>query len=92
MSHTSLSLHNIVDLRVTNYFPGNSRSVGIDFIDADNVIVHVDIYGLPEDSAIALVTMLGGDRTPVRGEGTGVTFGEYINTKGVFDAIEGRGP
>jgi len=92
MSHTSLSLHNIVDLRVTHYFPGNSRSVGIDLIDADRVIVHVDIYGLPEDRAIALVTMLGGDRTPVWGEGEGVTFDEHINTKGVFAAIERKEP
>lgn len=92
MSHAFLSIHDIIDLRVSHYFPGNSRNIGIDFIGPDNVTVHVDVYGLPEDRAIALVTMLGGDSTSVWGEGLGVTFKDYINTKGVFDAIEGKSP
>lgn len=90
MASASMSVHNVKELRVSHYFPSNAQNVGLQLMQDDGGMVEVSIFGLPEDRAIEIVKLLSDADTSVWGVGDSVTVTEYLATKGVFDAIEGK--
>lgn len=90
MAHISLSIHHVTDVRVSHYFPTNSHNVGLQFVQRDGTTFDVSVFDIPEDRAIEIVRLLSDASTSVWGAGNNVTVTEYLATKGVFDAIEGK--
>lgn len=90
MADVSLSIHHVADVRVSHYFPTNGHNIGLQFMQQDGTALEVSVFNLPEDRAIEIVKLLSDASTSVWGAGNNVTVTEYLATKGVFDAIEGK--
>lgn len=91
MSATAyVSIHNVDRIRVSSYHPKNSNSIELRFVQDDGRDMPISVFGLPEDSAIELVKLLGDAETTVYADGEFRSLTEYLVAKGVFDAIEGK--
>lgn len=87
---TYISIHNVERITVVNYYPKNSNSVELRIAQEGGESFRMSLFGLPEDRAIELVKALGDAETTVYSGGGFESLTEYLATKGVFDAIEGK--
>jgi hypothetical protein len=85
-----LSVHNVNRVRVKNYHPKNSHAIELWIMQDDGNQLEMNIFGLPEDRAIEMVKALGDAKTTVYASGDYQNLIDYLTTKGVFDAIEGK--
>lgn len=90
MSNVSMSLHHVSEVRVSHYFPSNNQCLSLHFKHEDGSRVEISAFGLPESKALQIVKALSDEETTVWGDGDNQTVTEYLATKGVFDAIEGK--
>lgn len=90
MAEISMYVHRVKRVRVSHYFPSNERNIGLQFVREDGSAIEVSVFNLPEDQAIEMVRLLSDADTSIWGEGDNQTVTEYLATKGVFDAIEGK--
>lgn len=90
MSNISMNVHRVKNMRVAHYFPSNAQNINLQFVQEDGGTFEVSIFNLPEDRAVEIVRLLSDPSTSVWGQGDNMTVTEYLATKGVFDAIEGK--
>jgi hypothetical protein len=85
-----LSVHNVSRVRAKNYHPNNGNAIELRIMQADGSQFELNIFDLPEDRAIEMIKALGDAETTVYASGGYQNLTDYLTTKGVFDAIEGK--
>lgn len=91
-----ISAHNVARARIAHYHPETSRAIDLRLVSerqtaqGEDQWLEVSIFGLPEDIALAMVKALADADTTVCTKGENMTVTDYLVTKGVFDAIEGK--
>jgi hypothetical protein len=89
MTAAYISLHKVRQVRARSIFPCNSAALTI-VLSGDDGEVEICIFGLPEDRALHIANVLGDDDTIVFEGTTSTTMKLYLETKDVFEALEGR--
>ena len=90
MTAAYMSLHGLSQVRVHSFYPSNSAALTIK-TKGSGGDAELTLYGLPEDRAIQIVVALGDENTIVYHDGGGhIKLREYLETKDVFEALEGR--
>lgn len=89
MTAVNINLHKVRQVRARSFFPSNSAALTIR-LSGDDGEVEICVFGLPEDRALCIANFLGDDDTIVFEGTTSTTMKLYLETKDVFEALEGR--
>lgn len=88
MTAVNMSLHRVRKVRARSFFPSNSAALTIG-LSGDDGDVEICIFGLPEDRALYIANVLGDENTIVFEGDTSTTMKLYLETKELFEALEG---
>lgn len=90
----NINLHGVTGVRVNFYFPANSNGIELHLMQGDGIDVgpymSLTMYDLPEDDALRIVKALSDAQTTVYVPSGRQNVTDYLVSKGVFDAIEGK--
>ncbi len=85
--HTMMSMHNVSNMRVGTWYPGNSNCLTFE-IESDGETVRLNVFGLGDDRADSIVRVMGDEATRVYADGVHVPLAEFITVKDTYRKLE----